>query len=309
MTFSIDMKLVQLESIFKRTQILSIFCGLLALIIASLCCSSGAAEDPAPPPTVTVEKDVVFGKADNKSLLMDLVRPAYNSSVLPVVICIHGGGWAAGDKKDMLSMAYGVAALGYEAVSINYRLAPESKYPCQVQDATAALDYLRAHAKELKIATNKMAAIGSSAGGHLALLLAETSVDHKIGSKTHPSALKGVCSIAGPTDLTAEFSDTAKGILKGFFGFPKETNPEAYKKASPSFSLTKKCAPLLLIHGDHDPLVPYSQATSMIELCASKGVPAELYTMHNAGHMGGDPKEVQESLRKLAEFLDKNLRH
>jgi acetyl esterase/lipase len=295
--------------IFKNfALIFSIVFGLFASGTMALWCFHCAAQEPAVPPTVTVEKDVIFGYADKQPLRMDVVRPIYNSSVLPVVICIHGGGWAAGDKKDMLGLAYGVAALGYEAVSINYRLAPQSKYPCQVEDVTAVLDYLRTHAREMKIDSKKMAALGSSAGGHLALLLAETSENNELGSKTKPSALRAACSIAGPTDLTREFSDTGKNILKGFFGFPKETNPEAYQKASPSFCLTKKCAPLLLIHGDQDPLVPYSQATSMVELCSSKGVPAELYTLHNAGHMGGDPKELQAALMKLAEFLDKNLR-
>lgn len=295
---------------YKICQIVSAGLGLFATAFALFWCASCAAQqEQPPPPTVGLEKDVIFGYAGNEPLKMDVVRPLYNSSLLPVVLCIHGGGWAAGDKRDMHTLAYGVASLGYEAVCINYRLAPNFKYPSQVQDLTAAMDYIRAHAKEMKVDPNKIAALGQSAGGHLALLLAETSENRELGSNSKPSVLKGACSIAGPTDLTAEYlPDAAKNALKGFFGFPKETNLETYKKASPIFCLTKKCPPLLLIHGDQDALVPYTQATSMLKSCSNKNVPAELVTLHNAGHGGGDAKEWQAALVKIAQFLDRTLR-
>lgn len=242
---------------------------------------------------------------------MNVVRPSQNSAALPVVICIHGGGWAAGNKNDMLQMCYGLAALGYAAVSIEYRFAPKFNYPVQLDDVRAALKYVRSHAKELNIDPSRIGAIGGSAGGHLALLLAETSEDGKFltGEAGEKKALRAAASLAGPTDLTAKLPPAAISIANSFIGKTLVDDRAAFQEASPIYHLSKNCAPLLLVHGDKDELVPYDQATSMIEACKKAGVPAQLFTLHNAGHGGGADKEESEaSIKALAEFLDKNLR-
>lgn len=252
---------------------------------------------------------MVYGKYE-LPLRMNIVRPATTAEDSPLVICIHGGGWAAGNKNDMQEMCNGLAALGYVAVSVEYRFAPTFRYPSQIDDVRACMKYLRAHAKELKINPNKIGAIGGSAGGHLALLLAETDEDGDFIKPGKSSVLRAAASLAGPTDLCAKLPPAAIPIAENLIGTPISKDPEAHKQASPINHLSKSCAPLLLIHGDKDELVPYDQATSMIEACKKAGVEAELFTIHNGTHGGGgDKAERDASIKKLADFLDKYLKH
>ena len=292
----------------KKFLLLTGLIFLCVLAVATIC----IAQNPvSPPANVSLQKDVQYTTV-TMPLRMNVVRPTANTSPLPVVICIHGGGWAAGNKDDMLQMCYGLAALGYAAVTVEYRFAPKFNYPTQLEDVRAALKYVRTHASELNIDPSRIGAIGGSAGGHLALLLAETNdaggfLTDKAGEKP---ALRAAASLSGPTDFTAKLPDAAVQILLSLMGKPLTDATAAYKEASPIFHLNKNCAPMLLVHGDKDELVPYDQATSMIDACKKAGVSAELFTLHNAGHGGGaDKAETEASIKKLAEFFDKNLRH
>lgn len=264
------------------------------------------------PANVVVQKDVTYAKADGELLRMDIIRPKTlpATASVPLVICIHGGGWSGGAKRDMMDLAYGCANLGFEAFTIQYRLAPAHTYPSQIDDVMSAIRYAREHAHELGIDPNRIAAIGRSAGGHLALLAAERSADDTPASRERKSALRAAVSISGPTDLTCDLSPIAQNIVRSFMGVALTQSVAAYRQASPIHNLTPYCAPLFLIHGDKDESVPYAQATRMLVACKKLGVPAELYTLHGAGHGGGgDPKESAEVLRKLSDFLQEHLRN
>lgn len=276
----------------------------IVIVVAGAAVAARVALDPAQ--TVLTQRDVVYATNGDVRLAMDIVRPRNvpASSVLPVVICIHGGGWSSGKRQDMLGFAYGVANLGIEVVTVDYRLSQQAHYPSQMDDLMAAARYLRAHENELHIDTNKMAAIGSSAGAHLALLLAERSWDGAPASQKHPSMLRGVISIAGPTDLTNDIPAQCVGVVQGLMGCSPAKHEAAYKQASPIHSLTPQCAPVLLVHGDKDPIVPYGHATRFLTECQRLGVSAELVTLHGGGHgSGGDQNETKAGVQKMADFL------
>ncbi len=298
--------------IIRHNLLLGFAASAIVLTTCLTATKSSAQNPPSPPPDVSLQENVVYGNADGVPLLMDIVRPKLLSGDLPVVLCIHGGGWSSGSKKDMHQLAYGITSLGFEAVSIDYRLSQQSKFPSQIDDVKTALNYLRTHAKEMKIDAKRIAALGASAGGHLALLLAESSASEAKPplAEGQKRALQAVASIAGPTDFTSNLPEFSKQIITVLMGKPFEQNVKAYKDASPIFGLKADCAPLFLIHGDKDQLVPYAQATSMIAACDKAGVSAELFTLHNADHGGGgDPGEAQESMRSLAQFFQKHLQN
>src|SRR5262249_38196352 len=96
------------------------------------------------PPAVTVERDVVYGKAGDVELKLDLVRPAKGEGPFPAVVCIHGGAWVAGARNAEDGMAQLLARNGYVAVTISYRLAPKHRFPAQIEDAKCAVRFLRA---------------------------------------------------------------------------------------------------------------------------------------------------------------------
>ena len=102
---------------------------------------------------------------------MDVFLPIGFTGLRPGVVLIHGGGWQAGDKNFYTAMGQTLAARGFVAVSINYRLTPAAKYPAQADDVQRAVRWIRAHAADYQLDPARLGALGDSAGGHLSLIL------------------------------------------------------------------------------------------------------------------------------------------
>src|SRR5439155_20624493 len=131
----------------------------------------------------------------------------------------------------------------------------------QIEDVKAAVRWLRANAKTYKIDSDRIGAIGFSAGAHLACLLGVTNKDDglegKGGNPDQSSRVQCVVSFFGPTDLTLNdwTKEVEEGILIPFLGATIKDKPELYKKASPVTFVTKDAPPILFFHGDKDKLV------------------------------------------------------
>ncbi len=221
-------------------------------------------------------------------------------------------GWQAGTKQDMLETALSMAKAGYCVASVDYRLAPKNKFPAAVKDVKAALQYLRDHAQELNIDPKRIGVIGSSAGGHLALMLAVTTADVdsiKASSSSNRTPVRAAISLSGPTDLTAPMPKQSELIVESFIGKKRSEAPELVREASPITFVSKYSSPILFIHGDRDEIVPYAQAVEMQAACKKAGLTSELITLHNHGHAdGGDPKEAEAATRTMVNFLIQNLK-
>jgi len=289
--------------------------ALLLLFSGGIFIFARAQAYPEPPATLTLKRDVCYATVDGQPQYMDIVTPkvAKDKNPFPVVLCIHGGGWAAGHKRDMLGCAFLLSQLGFVTASIDYRLVPHAHFPAQVEDAKAAVRYLRRNAAELNIDPKRIGAIGSSAGGHLALFLGTTdNTEPVLSSDTiQPqvsSSVKAVVSMAGPTSLVLSLPADAEKIAQRFIGKSRAESPESFATASPVNYLSSDDAPILMIHGSKDELVPYNQATTMLELCKKVGVDAELITIEGGGHGGGgNQADWNASIVKMAEFLKKHL--
>src|SRR5205085_4220926 len=130
----------------------------------------------------------------------------------PAIVVIHGGGWLEGDKSSFASRKYGVpgnivdfAALGFVAVTINYRLSKEAPFPAALEDCKCAVRWLRAHARDYNLDPRHVGAYGNSAGGHLALLLGMVGPDAGLEGdgpyRDESSLVQAVVSDSGPVDL------------------------------------------------------------------------------------------------------------
>src|SRR5262245_50465242 len=161
--------------------LLAVALGLTALTTAPA--AAPAPAEPAPDPlAVKVERNVLYDTIDKQDLLLDIAMPK-DGGPHPCVVIFHGGAWQGGSRRDISvggkdkngklipSILEDVAARGYVAVAPSYRLAPKYQFPAQIQDARAAIRFLRANAKAYNIDPDRIAAAGFSAGGHLALLL------------------------------------------------------------------------------------------------------------------------------------------
>ena len=197
---------------------------------------------------------------------------------------------------------------GWVFVSINYRLAPSSPWPAQLEDAKCAIRFLRANAPVLHIDPNRIAAIGASAGGHLAAMLGLTTQRSSFGVGRYldqSSAVEAVVDEYGPTDLTSpdwSRSKVIKVLSKETFGVEVGQQSPTLVAASPVTYVHPEAPPFLVIQGAEDDVVPPSQSTDLVGSLKRAGDDATLQIVRNAGHglipTGGGP--VTPSIPTLA---------
>lgn len=267
--------------------------------------------------TPQVKADLEYRKAGDKSMKCDFYSPVtLSDKPAPLVIVIHGGGWTQGDRKDMTAFADGLAKQGFAAATISYRLAPKDKWPAQIDDCQAAVRFFRAKAADYKINPDRIASLGASAGGHLALLLGfsdtrdKTTLDYPLVS----SRTQCVINIFGPTDLSKDFSDTPLGALvanqlcQAVLGKPYEEAKEELKTFSPLNFVNKDCAPVFTMHGKADTLVPYKQAERLDEALTKFNVVHETVLVDGMGHsVPMEKPEVAAAVGKAVAFLKARL--
>lgn len=236
-----------------------------------------------------VEKDVTYCTAGDVPLLMDVYYPRFEASgTVPAVLYVHGGGWTSGDKSSAGLWAGLLARQGYLVASINYRLAPQYKWPAQIEDTKCAVRYLRASAEKYNIDPNRIGAIGDSAGGHLVSLLGLTGPEEGFeGSGGYPnqsSAVQAVVDMYGPTDFTSVDMRAESFRIGQILGIPFAQAPAALKKASPVTYAKKDAPPFFILQGDQDKLVPLSQSQLLYQRLKDAGAHADLLIVKNAGH-------------------------
>lgn len=282
------------------------------------------AADPVPDPMpVKVERNIQYDTIDDQKLSLDIAMPK-EGGPYPCVVMFHGGAWRGGSRKDLSvgdklkdgtvgpSVIEQVAARGYVAVSASYRLAPKFQFPAQIQDARAAVRFLRAKSKDYNIERDKFAAAGFSAGGHLALLLglADKIDGWDAGSNTEQSSrVQCVVDFFGPTDLSlyAASPGLEDTFMVPVFGKGVKTDPEIYKKASPINYVSKKSPPILMVHGTFDLIVPVIHSEHLQKKLKDAGTVSELITVRGEGH-GWSGTILTRTTNDALKFLDTNLK-
>ena len=215
------------------------------------------------PPTINqaieVHEGLTFANYADRALQLDLYRPKDHSGRLPAVVCIHGGGWAKGSRIHHTHIAKALAARGYVTVSIDYRLSGEARFPAQIHDCKAAVRWLRAHAQQYGVDTNRIAATGASAGGHLAALLATSAgvaaLEGEGGQAEFSSTIQAAIPMGGQSDLLSERIrriSAEKEIYQQFLGGSFAESPKTYRLASPREHLDAGDPPLFFLTGELD---------------------------------------------------------
>ncbi|WP_197455664.1 alpha/beta hydrolase [Stieleria neptunia] len=213
----------------------------------------------------------------------------------PVVLVVHGGGWATGDKWTMERHARDLAGNGFAAVAINYRHAPSSKFPDQVDDVRSALVWITENAPTYAWDTERVGLYGYSAGGHLVSLVA-TLADEPWQSvrqttswpqqderwKKLPS-IGAVCIGGPPTDFRDLPPDNTS--LAFFLGGSRRELPNVYAAASPICFTSPKDPPFQIIHGEADWIVPINNAKNFHRALVDADVESSLQTLPGNGHL------------------------
>lgn len=273
---------------------------------------------PAAAGEINLASDVTYATMDGQPQRLDVAWPRGDGSY-PLVVLIHGGGWSGGDKSSYHHAMRLLAGQGYAAATVNYRLAaaPRNTFPAAVEDVRCAVRWLRARAADYRIDASRVAALGSSAGGHLAAMLGTAAdvegLDGSCPLRGVSPAVSAVVAIAGPQDIrvAGPLDSGQRWMVENFLGARPEDAMDRALLASPAVHVSAGDPPFLLIHGTADDVVPIQQSRSMRDTLRAAGVPATLIELSGVGHTFGefsaDPRFRTSTCTTLA-FLREQLR-
>ena len=236
-----------------------------------------------------------------QALRADLYLPQKRGP-LPVVMVIHGGGWANRSREDMTSISRNLAERGYAVMNLDYRFAPKYTYPAQLDDLHQARIWLMANADRYRLDLDRVNAWGYSSGAHLAALLGSLESSPGMDQGQKMPRLRAVVAGGIPADLR-KYSNSP--IVMRFMGGARDDMPERYAEASPVYHVSADDPPVFLYHGKLDALVSEDQSIDYYDALTAAGVESELYLHRLHGHMsmflfGGDAED------RAMDFLDRN---
>jgi acetyl esterase/lipase len=286
-------------------------CAVAAVAVLFSPCAR--AQKPAVPEGVVYETDVEYANPDGQHLKLDLARPKEGDGPFPAVLCIHGGGFRAGSRQGYDALCQRLAARGYVAATIDYRLAPKYPFPAAIHDTKEAVRWLRANAKKYHIDPDRIGVTGGSAGGHLAQFLGVTADVKEFegdgGNRDQSSRVACVVNFYGPSDFTKSYGKSvdAAEVLPLFLGGNLEKARRKHVVASPLYWVTPNAAPTLCVHGTKDNYVAHEQAVWLVDRLKAAEVEAELLTLEGAGH-GFKGADADKAEKALMDFFDSHLK-
>jgi acetyl esterase/lipase len=255
---------------------------LISTLLISACQVHYAGHALAPPPAEAnirysldhEVRDLVYTEAGwPQPLQADLYLPL-RSGLVPVVLTIHGGGWANRDRADMVDISERLVEHGFAVLNLNYRFAPQYTFPAQLDDLYQALRWIVANAGVYRFDLERINAWGYSSGAHLAALLGSYDRSGSAPAVRNLPRLRAVVAGGIPADLR-KYDDSP--IVKRFLGGTPEQLPQRYAEASPVWHVSADDPPVFLYHGKLDFLVTPDQPEDYYDALLAAGVDAELY--------------------------------
>ena len=274
---------------------------LLLILCTTLAFAQKKKLPPGLPSGATLLKDLSYVEKGHARQKLDLYLPADAKEPLPLIIWVHGGAWKEGSKEQCQPLHQGFLAKGYAIASINYRLSHHAIFPAQLEDCKAAIRWLRAAAKTYNLNPDRFAAYGGSAGGHLVALIGTTGSIKTFdvgGNLTISSSVQAVCDYYGPSDFDYDEKTASPYFVRRLndpqdavpqlIGGPVNKMRDAARKASPVTYVTNQpLPPFLIVHGDKDPLVPFTQSERLYNVLREAKGNVHLHCIKGAGHGNG----------------------
>lgn len=278
---------------------------LLAMIL--LVSYPAAADDD-----ITIDPDVVYGHKDGLALTFDVLRPAEPSGA--VVLALQSGGWYSyyTTPENRIERSRPLLDEGITVLIVRHGSAPVYAVPDAVADVRRCVRYVRMHADELGIDPQRLGVQGGSAGGHLTLMLATT------GDEGDPQAEDPVlrhssritCGVAyyPPSDLRGWTTEPPEAIARiELLKPPLSFDAELEDDVSPILHVTADDAPVLMIHGDQDMLVPVSHSRDILPKFEKVGVASELVVVAGAKHGYSDEENRTTVVPAMVNWFRRHL--
>jgi acetyl esterase/lipase len=275
-------------------------------VIALLTGTLPAADD------VQIQADVVYGHKDGMALTFDVLKPAKPNGA--GVLFIQSGGWYSPwvEPKQLIPSSQPFLSKGITVFIVRHGSAPKYAVPDAVADLRRSVRFIRLRAKDHGVDADRLGALGGSAGGHLALMLAPTADDGDPKAKDEvlrqSNRIATAVALFPPTDLRGWVKDPPAEIKKHPGLKPPLTFDEAKEKeVSPLLHVTAKTAPTLLIHGDKDELVPLSHSKNIMAAFEKEKVDSKLVVIEGAAH-GFSAKQNQTLVvPAMVDWFEKHL--
>lgn len=265
-------------------------CGLAVVLL-----SRADAADSA------IVPDVVYGHKDGLALTFDVLKPGKPNRA--AVLALQSGGWYSGwsDPAGQVDRNQHLLDAGFTVFIVRHGSAPRYAVPDAVADVRRCVRYIRMKADSFGIDANRIGVTGGSAGGHLTLMLATTGDDGDPAAKDevlrHSSRIAAGVSLYPPTDLRGWTTDPPAEIAKHPTLKPPLTfDANLESSVSPITNVTSDDAPVLMIHGDKDVLVPIEHSHNIVPVLDTAGVANKLITIEGAGH-GYSPEQQAKIVR------------
>ncbi len=286
---------------------------LVLILLTSLCGSRASAQDGS---SVTRERDVIYHKFEGVALTMDVFTPKNPNGA--AIIKIVSGGWKSNHRKVKDDIAKLYTDQGYTVFAVVHGSQPRYKVRDIMGFMHRAVRFIRHNADSWEIDPNKIGVTGSSAGGHLSLILATKASTGPPKAKDPidrvSSAVQAAAVFYPPTDYRnwAEAGDMAVGVGKQArwqpaFGDESETaegREKLGRHMSSIYHVSEQTPPVLIVHGDSDKVVPLHQATSFQSAAQAKGATVEVVVKKGVGH--GWPDRATDE-RQFVAWFDKHL--
>ena len=253
-----------------------------------------------------VVPNVVYHVADGYEAKLDLYLPRGQREPVPALIQIHGGGWVGGTKEGNSLRFLPYLEMGWAVINIEYRLARVALAPAAVEDCLCALRWIIGNAEQYNIDASKLVLTGYSAGGHLALTTglvpSSAGLDRQCPGN-EPLEVAAIVNWYGITDVgDLHDGENMKSYAVEWMG----SMPDRYEiaeRVSPLSYVRQGLPPILTIHGDADPTVPYSHAVRLREALDEVGVANQLHTVPGGGHGNFSADQYQVAYEVIRSFL------
>lgn len=253
-----------------------------------------------------IETDITYVTANNYDVKLDVYTPLEGAGPHPTVLYFHGGGWVRGSKESSVLYFLPYLEMGWAVVNVEYRLGRVSLAPAAVEDCLCALRWVIRNARQYGFDTGKIVVTGNSAGGHLALTTGMIPPSEGLDRECPGNEDLKVAAVVdwyGITDV-AELLDgpNQKSYAVEWLG-SLPNRKEIAERVSPLKYVRAGLPPILMVQGDSDPTVPYTQSLRLRDALTKAGVRNELVTVPGGKHGGFSGPEMVRVYGRIQKFL------
>ena len=259
--------------------------------------------------------NVVYAEYD-KPYTLQIIKPDARDRKFPLIVFVQGSAWFKQEMFMNLPQMCMLAAHGFVVAMVEYRSIPQFGHPAQVEDAKAAIRFMRAHADEYGVDKERVGIFGDSSGGHVALMTGLTPGKFKNEICPEESDLvNAVVDFYGVADILNlgeyhhafdhDSEQSPEGMLLG--GVPSKLKEQAMA-ASPVGNISEdvEIPPIMVVHGDRDSLVHFTQSIRLVEALQAARKDVTFVRVSGADH--GPGVWSSERLVMVADFFRAHMR-